>query len=107
MAPVPSDDHCVGLFSVWGSNARSAHTLKRLRGVLQAKTNDRDGLVFDLFSYVENNYIRFKMKNSSVPCMSVLWTQVMSNIRYKVNTCWDIFHNNPHMPITNHGNGLC
>lgn len=55
MAPLPSDDHCVGLFFVWGSDARSTHTLERLRAVLQAKTDDMDGLFFDCFVYFENN----------------------------------------------------
>lgn len=56
-------------FFVWGSDARSTHTLERLRAVLQAKADDRDGLFFDWFAYFENNYIRFKIKNSTVPCI--------------------------------------
>lgn len=34
-------------FYVWGPDAKSTHTLERLREVLQAKTDDRDGLFFD------------------------------------------------------------
>lgn len=62
MDPLPSDDHYVGLFFfVWGSDARSTHTLERLRAVLQAKTDDRDGLFFDWFAYFKSNYRRIQL----------------------------------------------
>lgn len=42
--------------------------LKGSKGPLQAKSNARDRIVFHLLAYLEHNCIRFKMRNSTVPC---------------------------------------
>lgn len=98
-------------FYVWGSDAKSTYTLERLREVLQAKTDDRDELFFDWFAYFENNYLRFKIKNSTVPCMCVCWCNYGHNswVTYAkmsilIGTSFTIISI---MPVTNHGVGLC
>lgn len=49
-----------------GAPMPGQHTLQRLR-TAPAKSNASDKL--HLFAYVEHNCIRFKMKNSTVPCI--------------------------------------